>query len=138
MKNNASNFVFVSDLNEIKKNATFTAIIQNTIKDKEELLSILQEKLKLPDYFGKNWDALNEVLNDFQWIDEERILIYHEGILTDLPREDFKVYLDILSDSVQKWKDSPVGNFKSAKRHQFLVAFPLSSKKEIEETVKYT
>ena len=36
---------------------------------------ILQQQLSLPDYFGSNLDALDEVLSDLDWIPEKKIKI---------------------------------------------------------------
>ena len=38
------------------------------ITEKEDLMSALSGALEFPDYFGGNWDALDEVLRDLAWI----------------------------------------------------------------------
>lgn len=40
-----------------------------TVESKQDLMSALSEALELPDYFGGNWDALDEVLRDLGWLE---------------------------------------------------------------------
>lgn len=35
----------------------------------------LQQQLSIPDYFGKNLDALDEVLSDLDWLEEKNVKI---------------------------------------------------------------
>jgi RNAse (barnase) inhibitor barstar len=85
------------------------------IKSKEELLRQLGNKLKLPDYFGFNWDALFDCLRDFSWIDQQGIILVHD----DLPLLDegtMTTYLQILKDAVQDWEEK--------REHSFEIVFP--------------
>jgi RNAse (barnase) inhibitor barstar len=41
----------------------------------EKCYNTLSSQLRLPDYFGYNLDALDEVLTDLEWIDEDKIII---------------------------------------------------------------
>ena len=45
------------------------AIDGTAVESKQDLMSALSEALELPDYFGGNWDALDEVLRDLAWLD---------------------------------------------------------------------
>lgn len=57
------------------------------ITNKKELYAELMYKLKFPSYFGKNWDALDDLFRDFCWIENDNIVIIHEGI-TGLSKKD--------------------------------------------------
>lgn len=74
-----------------------------TVHDKRELLDELSEALHFPSYFGYNWDALNELLCDFHWIAEKEIIIIHEG-LSNMNRDDLKLYIKIILSSLDSWK----------------------------------
>jgi RNAse (barnase) inhibitor barstar len=39
-----------------------------TARTKEELLRQLGEALRFPEYFGQNWDALDDCLRDMEWL----------------------------------------------------------------------
>jgi len=41
----------------------------------EEFHIQLAKALKFPDYYGRNLDALDEMLNDLDWIHEQKILL---------------------------------------------------------------
>ena len=131
------NFRFLGDNEKIDNIFAFTAIIPKNIKSKTELMSILKEKLSLPDYFGENWDALNDVLNDFMWIDEFSIFMIHED-LPDLPEKELKKYLNILSRSVDEWKNlkkSEIKEFmyRKVSLHELVIFFPKMTQDKIED-----
>jgi hypothetical protein len=51
----------------------FVAHLSN-VHNKEELLRQLFIKLRFPDYFGFNWDALYDCLRDFDWLEQENCI----------------------------------------------------------------
>lgn len=94
---------------------------------KEDLLNKLSVALNFPDYFGFNWDALYDYLRDFHWIDKKGIVLVHSEfpILSD---EILKIYLEVLVDTIQDWKEG--------EEHYFKVVFPEQSKQLIEEILQ--
>ena len=54
--------------------------------------------LNLPDYFGQNWDALDECLRDFNWFTIKQIIIYHDD-LPNINEKEMKIYIDVLNSA---------------------------------------
>lgn len=74
-----------------------------SVRTKSELLTAIGRALGTPDYFGSNWDALEECLRDF---DEGRgwlIIFEHADALLALPRQDLTVLGEILSGVAEFW-----------------------------------
>ncbi len=92
------------------------ANVRAGIASVDELYDALTEALHLPNYFGRNWDALDEVLGDLSWLVPRRILLVHED-LPELPMEQLRVYLDVLRTAVHEWTRRPGA-------HELVVAFP--------------
>lgn len=89
------------------------------VRNKDELLEQLNIKLKFPEYFGFNWDALLDVLCDFHWIKQKKVVLIHD----DFPRlneQELTIYLQILFDSIQAWK--------GCEKHIIEVVFPECAK----------
>lgn len=102
--------------------AEFLAYLSK-VENENELFSKLSVILKFPDYFGDNWNALNDCLRDLNWIEKEGIALIH----TEMPHlsdEGFKTYIEILFDTVQDWKEG--------EEHYFKVIFP----EQAEQTIK--
>lgn len=43
-------------------------IVGSALRTDEELLKAVAVALRFPDYFGMNWDALDECLRDLEWL----------------------------------------------------------------------
>jgi len=82
--------------------------------DKSALLKELKGKLKFPDYFGENWDALADVMRDLRWL-PKKVVVIHEGP-PKLSGEDYKIYLDILNEAVSTVHDRD--------KRELVIAFP--------------
>jgi hypothetical protein len=44
------------------------AEVPHGVETKEALLDELYKGLRLPEYFGENWDALDECIRDLSWL----------------------------------------------------------------------
>ena len=67
----------------------------------EKCYATLQAQLSIPDYFGNNLDALEEVMNDLDWIAEEKIniIIIAEMVLLKNDEPCKNDFLEILETS---------------------------------------
>jgi len=100
----------------------FVAHISASLETRDSLLKALACELNFPEYFGNNWDALEECLRDLSWIQAKRVVILH----ADLPRLekcDVITYLDILYKCVNDWKPG--------EDHELVVVFPPEFQHEI-------
>lgn len=75
------------------------------ITAKEALLERFAVALAFPDWFGGNWDALEDCLDDLSWRADTRRLLEIEGFeaLQAAARDDFRVLLDLLADVAAHW-----------------------------------
>jgi len=96
------------------------------IRTKEALLCELYQRLHFPDYFGNNWDALDECIRDLSWLPAGPVVLRHN----DLPlRGDIasqKTYLSILRDAVEKKWALP-----GQRLSDLVVVFPAEAREQI-------
>ena len=76
------------------------AIDGGDIADRDDLMEALASALGLPDYFGRNWDALDEVLRDPDVAIEARTVVVSDA--TSLWRE----HPRMAGTLVEVWLDS--------------------------------
>jgi RNAse (barnase) inhibitor barstar len=72
------------------------------INSKNSLLDIIGSELQFPDYYGRNWDALEECLRDLSWVPEREVLLIHDD-LPSLEDHELRTYIQILSEAVESW-----------------------------------
>ena len=106
--------IFINSPQLYNPDTRFVAHV-SSIKSKTELFNILYKSLMLPDYFGFNWDALSDCLQDFHWITQQGILLVHDE-LPSLDDVTFHIYIQILIDAVNDWKEG--------EEHYFEIVFP--------------
>lgn len=71
----------------------------------EELFAEIAEALEFPDYFGHNWDALEECLTDLEWLSGRGyVLLFTDAelILSD-EEDEFATFLEVLNDAGEAW-----------------------------------
>jgi hypothetical protein len=75
------------------QNAVVCANIAASILSKQALLATLATKLSFPDYFGENWDALEECIADLSWLPIGPVIVRHADVpLVGDPRN-AKIYV---------------------------------------------
>jgi Barstar (barnase inhibitor) len=68
--------------------------------DKAQLLKNLADALGFPDWFGHNWDALEDCLTDLSWREAPGTVLLIESAK---PGDDLGVLTDILRSSAESW-----------------------------------
>ena len=73
------------------------------LRRKRSLLGVLARGLDFPDYFGWNWDALNDCLATLENVDEPCVLLKHADA-PGVPGSNMRrIYLEILRDAIASW-----------------------------------
>jgi RNAse (barnase) inhibitor barstar len=67
--------------------------------------------LELPDYFGHNWDALEECLADLEWMPAKGYVLLLTEAEQILPQDedDYATLLEILNDAGEAWASGQAG-----------------------------
>jgi RNAse (barnase) inhibitor barstar len=72
------------------------------IHEKEELLKRIAGALGFPEWFGGNWDALEDCLSDLSWrAAQGHVLVFQD--FDAIAQDDLGVLLDILASSAEFW-----------------------------------
>jgi len=74
--------------------------VRVAFSDKVQLLKDLAVALGFPDWFGHNWDALEDCLTDLSWRDASAHVLLIEN---PKPGDDLGVLIDILRSSAESW-----------------------------------
>lgn len=84
---------------------TFLAIIDgNRIDNLCELFEAFVEAFKFPDYFGKNWAAFDECINDLDWLNvSSYILVLKDIDIKFNDEQNINTLLRILCNSANEW-----------------------------------
>jgi RNAse (barnase) inhibitor barstar len=79
------------------------------IDDKASLLEAAATALELPEWFGRNWDALADALTDKAMRLPVPTVIVHSDAhrLANGQPDDWDMWLDILDEAVDTWKSDP-------------------------------
>jgi RNAse (barnase) inhibitor barstar len=74
------------------------------VQGKEAFLKTLAEALDFPDWFGGNWDALEDCLSDLSWRDAAGwVLLFRD--FDALPRDERGVLVEVLASAAQFWAE---------------------------------
>lgn len=77
-----------------------------SIREKGQFLAACAKTLEFPDYFGHNWDALEDCLTDLSWHTASGFVIVHHGFgnFADHSPDEAATALDILHDVAEFWR----------------------------------
>lgn len=98
---------------EVKDNIISILIDGAEISTKEQLFVSFKEALSFPDYFGMNWDALEDLLKDLSWLgDVESVrltFINQKMILSSDDEKDIVIFKRIMTSAVEYWEKTEEG-----------------------------
>jgi len=80
------------------------ALAKIHIEGKAELLESIAKALDFPDWFGSNWDALEDCLTDLSWRRAAGHVLVFEGI-GSLPLDERGTLIDVLASAAQFWAE---------------------------------
>ncbi len=120
-------FLFSSYPKELVNGGDVTLRVGSDISTRDELFERYSAGLSFPDYFGWNWDALDECLRDLHWVRQKRVIILHDD-LPRLPENEMRVYLQILARAVEDWRKN--------EEHELIVVFPKRAEHHVRELIR--
>ncbi|MFO0705925.1 MAG: barstar family protein [Nitrospira sp.] len=92
------------------------------------LLDEFARAMEFPDYFGHNWDAMEECLADLEWLPAKGYVLVivdaHAVLPKDEDEEEYETLLEILSDAGEAWSTGQAGG--GAKAIAFHTLFAVS------------
>ncbi|MGW6542369.1 barstar family protein [Streptomyces massasporeus] len=79
------------------------------MRDSDGVFAQFYEALRLPDYFGWNWNALRDCLTDLHWINAKHFLLTIDDANAVLSEsaEEREILFRALNDAVKFWAGKP-------------------------------
>src|SRR6266404_5183947 len=77
-------------------------------RDMSSMFNEFSAVLQFPYYFGENWNALDECLNDLEWLPADNYVIFitdANHLLVDETPDDFRAIVSALEQAGQEWSD---------------------------------
>ena len=114
-----------------------TGFLMRTIEGKKcrtssSLFEEFARALSFPEYFGHNWDALEECLADLEWLPAKGYILFISDAHAVLPddEEEYETLLEILDDAGEAWSKGQTADGRCASFHTvFAVAEQEKSKR---------
>ncbi len=82
------------------------------VRGKAELMRRCGDALRVPEWFGGNWDALADALRDLSWLPDSAgrlvAVTSWRGFAGARPRE-WEVLVEVLEEAVDFWRESDGG-----------------------------
>jgi hypothetical protein len=85
----------------------FYAVPGEEVTSKETLMDLLSRSLNFREWFGKNWDALRDVLRDFSWSRSGGyvILFRNAHVLARNAPDEFRTFIGVAADVTHDWRE---------------------------------
>jgi len=80
------------------------------VHNKQELLDAIARELAFPDWFGSNWDALEDCLTDLSWCVASGyvLILANAGAFAAAQPEEFETALEVFDGAAEYWYDEDV------------------------------
>ncbi len=77
------------------------------VRDKKSFLAKAARALNFPAYFGHNWDAFEECVNDLSWAPASGYILLFQAPerLIKNARADWEIAVEILSTAIENWNE---------------------------------
>jgi len=97
--------IFLTKLQRELPDKCYLAIVDvDGISDIDNLYELFVDAFHFPDYFGYNWDAFNECMNDLSWLNSDSyILIINNLDKLKLNENNLRIFLRILKEVAEEW-----------------------------------
>jgi RNAse (barnase) inhibitor barstar len=99
------------------------------------LLTECARALDFPDYFGHNWDALEECLIDLEWLPAKGYILFitDAGYVLPDDEEEYETFLEILRDAGEAWGSGQAG-MGTRRATPFHALFAVSEREKAKRT----
>lgn len=76
------------------------------VNDKATFLAAAGQAFAFPDYYGKNWDAFEEMINDLEWLNAKGYVLLYDHVhpFASQHPEAWQTALAILESAVANWQ----------------------------------
>jgi RNAse (barnase) inhibitor barstar len=103
---------FIGAIKKVVPQSGYLAEIDGkSVSMKWELLDAFKKAFKFPDYFGYNWDALNECINDLKWLEAASyVFVLKNPEMMGMSAEDQEILIDILKKAMKYWGEGRTFN----------------------------
>jgi len=119
--------MFTFGLDDLTTHARVVARLPKGIETKDQLLRELAVQLAFPDYYGGNWDALEECIRDLSWLPPGQVVVSHGDIPMRSDEKSQAIYLSILHDATEE---------QEARGRELVVGFPDATQSEIQRLLE--
>ncbi len=103
-----SRLVIVTDPRSYAPPGTVIVPLSAHIRTRRELFGVMRKHLKLPGYFGGNWDALHDCLRDRSWLPADtEIVLRHESLPFAEGSRHRATYLELIQSLLQSESEAP-------------------------------
>lgn len=93
---------YYRDINEVETEINSFVAKLDLTDNFQDFMEQCNVKLKFPDYFGFNWEALRDCLEDFSWLDESTIIIIIDSVHL-LSKSYLRDYARLFCEVEKKW-----------------------------------
>jgi RNAse (barnase) inhibitor barstar len=80
------------------------------VSGKKQFFAVCAKQLKLPSYFGGNWDALADCVRDFSWVSGAGYVLHISGSekFSQAAPDEYQTALAVLREAAEFWKEKSV------------------------------